>query len=151
MESGTNGRLSVEIWNKIESGIKKFAEEADKVVDQGRMKVDELQLERQLDAAAKKLGHLEFDAFRGRVTDAAARQAALDEMVSVEDQIAQLKAQREAAKAQAPAEPAGSPTAASAAAEPAPETPFADSAPETPFADSPAAETPSAENEKLEG
>jgi len=68
------------------------------------MKVDELQLERQLDSVAKRLGYLEYDALRGRISDASARQAALDEMTALEDQLIQLKAQKEAAKAQAEAE-----------------------------------------------
>ncbi len=95
------------IMDRLSEGAEKVAKQAEKALEQGKTKVEELQFERQMDGLAKKLGYLELDAFRSREVDAAARQAYLDELVALEDQIAALES---------PAAPAAAPADASAAA-----------------------------------
>lgn len=101
------------ILDRLTEGAEKVAKQAEKALEQGKTKVEELQLERQMDGVAKKLGFLEFDAFRGREVDAAVRQSYLDELAGLEEQLAQAK---EAATA--PSEGGG------AAAAPAPTPPM---------------------------
>ncbi len=79
------------ILDKLTEGAQKVAEQAEKALEQGKTKVEELQLERQMDGVAKKLGYLEFDASRGREVDAAVRQSYLDELAGLEEQVAQSK------------------------------------------------------------
>jgi hypothetical protein len=99
--------------DKLGKGFKRVGEEAKVALDKGKLKVEEMQLEMQLDGLAKKLGHLTFDAHRGREVDDALRVKYLEDMVKAEDQIATLKAEAAAkAAAQAPQDgstpPAGS-------------------------------------------
>ncbi|MHB1343340.1 MAG: hypothetical protein ACYCX3_03155 [Thermoleophilia bacterium] len=79
------------ILDKLTEGAQKVAEQAEKALEQGKTKVEELQLERQMDGVAKKLGYLEFDAYRGRPVDAAVRRSYLDELAGLEEQVAQTK------------------------------------------------------------
>lgn len=79
------------ILDRLTEGAQKVAEQAEKALEQGKTKVEELQLERQMDGVAKKLGYLEFDASRGREVDAAVRQSYLDELAGLEEQVAQAK------------------------------------------------------------
>jgi hypothetical protein len=88
--------------DKLHKGFKRVGEEAKVALDKGKLKVEEMQLEMQLDGLAKKLGHLAFDAHRGRQVDDALRLKYLADMSEVEDQIAKLKAEA-AAKAEAEA------------------------------------------------
>lgn len=113
---------------KLTEGAEKVAKGAEKAFDQVKTKIEELQLERQMDGLARKLGYIEYDGFKGRSVDAAVRQSYLDEMSGLEDQIAQLKVEAEAAEAAAEAA-AAEPTAAEPAAEAAPETEAAPSSP----------------------
>lgn len=91
------------ILDRLSEGAEKVAKQAEKALEQGKTKVEELQLERQMDGVAKKLGYLEFDASRGRDVDAAVRQSYLDELAGLEEQVAQAK---EAASEEGDAEPA---------------------------------------------
>jgi hypothetical protein len=75
--------------DRLTEGAEKVAKQAEKALEQGKTKVEELQLERQMDGVAKKLGYLEFDASRGRAADPAVRQSYLDELAALEVQIAQ--------------------------------------------------------------
>lgn len=112
-------------FDKLTEGAEKVAKQAERALEQGKTKVEELQLERQMDGVARKLGYLEYDAFRGRVVDAAVRQSYLDELGALEVQIAQSK--------EAPAAPAAGDAAA------APAAPMASAAPAaTPPMDPPA-------------
>jgi hypothetical protein len=86
----------------LHNGFKRVGKEAKVALDKGKLKVEEMQLEMQLDGLAKKLGHLAFDAHRGRQVDDALRVKYLDDMTKVEEQIAKLKAEA-AAKAEAEA------------------------------------------------
>ena len=86
----------------LHKGFRRFGEEAKVALDKGKQKVEEMQLEMQLDGLAKKLGHLTFDAHRGRQVDDVLRVKYLEDMTKVEDQIAKLKADA-AAKAEADA------------------------------------------------
>jgi hypothetical protein len=84
----------------LRKGFARASEEAKEALDKGKMKVGEMQLEMKLDGLAKKLGHLVFDAHRGRQVDEALRAKYLEDMAQLEDQIAQIKAEA-AAKAEA--------------------------------------------------
>ncbi len=88
--------------DKLGKGFKRVGEEAKVALDKGKLKVEEMQLEMQLDGLAKKLGHLAFDVHRGRQVDDALRVKYLTDMSQLEDQIAKLKADA-AAKAEAEA------------------------------------------------
>lgn len=114
--------------DRLSEGAEKVAKQAEKAIEQGKTKVEELQLERQMDGLAKKIGFMEFDASRGRYVDSAIRQSYLDEMLGLEEQIAQAKAPADGPE-QAPTgpehattEPAFSSTPA-ASSEPAPSVP----------------------------
>ena len=100
--------------DKITEGAEKVAKQAEKALEQGKTKVEELQLERQMDGLAKKLGYLEYDGFRGREVDAAVRQSYLDEMVGLEEQIEQIGAE---SKNDAEAAPEAAPEPEAAPAE----------------------------------
>ncbi len=82
--------------DRLSEGAEKVAKQAEKALEQGKTKVEELQLERQMDGLAKKIGYMEYDGLRGREVDSAVRQSYLDEMVGLEEQIARSKAPAEA-------------------------------------------------------
>jgi hypothetical protein len=67
--------------------------EAWKAFDKGKAKAAELQLEMRMDAAAKRLGYLVLDEYRGRLTDAQARQRMLDDLARLDDEMAKLRAE----------------------------------------------------------
>ncbi|MHB9148979.1 MAG: hypothetical protein ACYC33_02660 [Thermoleophilia bacterium] len=102
--------------DRLSEGAEKVAKQAEKALEQGKTKVEELQLERQMDGLAKKIGYMEFDAFRGRTVDSAIRQSYLDEMIGLEEQIAQAKT-----PAGGPEQAATEPTFSTAPAEPSSE------------------------------
>jgi hypothetical protein len=104
------------LLDKLSAGAERAAKEAEKAFDKGKAKVGELQVEMQLDSAAKKLGYLVFDFYRGREVDQSKRQSLLDEMSRLEDQLMQARAEA-AAKAKAGSQPSGA-----AGATPTPET-----------------------------
>lgn len=56
-------------------------------------KVTELQLERRMDAAAKKLGYVVFDEHRGRPTHDETREHLLDHLAAVEEKMGKLRAE----------------------------------------------------------
>jgi hypothetical protein len=111
------------LLDKLSAGAERAAKEAEKAFDKGKAKVGELQVEMQLDSAAKKLGYIVFDFYRGREVDQNKRQNLLDEMSRLEDQLMQARAEA-AAKAKSGAQPTGA-----AGAAPTPETSPADVAP----------------------
>jgi hypothetical protein len=92
------------LLDKLSAGAERAAKEAEKAFDKGKAKVGELQVEMQLDSAAKKLGYLVFDFYRGREVDQSKRQSLLDEMSRLEDQLMQARAEA-AAKAAGGAQP----------------------------------------------
>jgi hypothetical protein len=111
----------------LTEGAAKVAKGAEKAFDQVKAKIEELQLERQMDGLARKLGYIEYDGFKGRSVDAAVRQSYLDEMAGLEDQITQLKMAAQAAAAAEPApEPTPEPATEPGASEPAAEPPSAE-------------------------
>ena len=93
------------LLDKVNAGAERAATEAGKAFDKGRGKSAELQLERRMDGAAKKLGYLVFDEHRGRPTDDKARQQLLDDLAGLEEQMAKVRAET-AAKVAARAEKA---------------------------------------------
>ena len=74
------------LLEQLSEGVEKVAKEVEKVFDQGKDKVDQLQLERQMDTAARKLGYLEFDRSRGRAADDAVRDGLLADLARMEEQ-----------------------------------------------------------------
>lgn len=77
--------------DRLTGGAEKVAKEAEKVFEQGKTKVEELQLERQMDVAARKLGYLALDEHRGRGADPARRAELLEEIAGLEDQLNQMR------------------------------------------------------------
>lgn len=75
------------IMDQLREGVDTVAREAQKAIEQGKGKVEELQLERQMDAAARKLGYLELDRSRGRAADETVRQDLLQQLATLEDQL----------------------------------------------------------------
>ena len=89
--------------DKVGDGLEQAAREVEKVLDKGKSKVGEIQVEMQMDGLAKKLGYLVFDFYRGRTVDQAVRQKVLDDLSRLEDQLLKTRAEA-AAKAQADAQ-----------------------------------------------
>ena len=94
------------LMEKVTAGAERAVKETEKVIDKGKAKIGELQVEMQMDSQAKKLGYIVFDFYRGREVDQAQRQKYLDEMARLEDQLAQARAEA-AAREQAAAAAAG--------------------------------------------
>ena len=46
--------------DRLSEGAEKVAKQAEKALEQGKTKVEELQLERQMDGLAKKIGYMEY-------------------------------------------------------------------------------------------
>lgn len=82
----------------LSSGLRRFGDEAEKVLDKGKSKVGELQTELQMDSLAKKLGYLTYDAHRGRKVDEPARVKLLMDLTQLEDALKKAKSEA-AAKA----------------------------------------------------
>ena len=107
---------------KVTAGAERAVKEAEKVIDKGKAKVSELQVEMQMDSQAKKLGYLVFDFYRGREVDQAQRQKYLDELSRLEDQLTQARAEA-AAKKQAAEEEKARKQGTPAPGEPVPVAP----------------------------
>ncbi len=103
------------LLDKVNAGAERAAMEAWKAFDKGKAKASELQLEMRMDSAAKKLGYLVFDEHRGRVVDDRTRERLLDSLVSLDDEMAKLRAETAAKVAartgSAPSQPADVPPA----------------------------------------
>lgn len=87
------------IMDQLREGVDTVAREAQKAIEQGKGKVEELQLERQMDVAARKLGYLELDRSRGRAADESVRQDLLQQLATLEDQLAAAQNAKKAAEA----------------------------------------------------
>lgn len=97
------------LMDQLSEGVAKVASEAQKAIEQGKGKVEELQLERQMDVAARKLGYLELDRSRGRAADESVRQDLLQQLATLEDQlVAAQNAKKATAASPAPADAAAS-------------------------------------------
>lgn len=107
---------------KVTAGAERAVEEAEKVIDKGKAKVSELQVEMQMDGQAKRLGYLVFDFYRGREVDQAQRQKYLDELSRLEDQLIQAR-EEAAAKKQAAEEEKARKKGAADPGEPVPVAP----------------------------
>ena len=79
--------------DKVNAGAERTAMEAEKAFDKGKAKAAELQLERHMDEAAKKLGYLDLDEHRGRPTDDKVRKQLLDDLAGLEEDMAKLRAE----------------------------------------------------------
>ncbi len=82
----------MDLKDKLVTGLERAAEEAEKALGKGKTKLTELQIELEMDSLAKKLGYLVFDFYRGRTVDQALRQKLLDDLSSLEERLAGLKA-----------------------------------------------------------
>ena len=96
--------------------VDKIITGAEKALDKGKAKVGELQIEMKMDGLAKKVGYLILDEHRERSVDQDEKQRLLSELVGLEDQLIQARAEA-AEKAQA------TPPAADESEPEAPETP----------------------------
>jgi hypothetical protein len=86
----------VDILERLTEGAEKVAREAEKVFEQSRRKVEGFQTERQMDATARRLGYLEYETHRGRLSDPAKREELLAELGRLEEE----QKAREEARAQ---------------------------------------------------
>jgi hypothetical protein len=84
----------------VTAGLRRFGEEAEKVLDKGKTKVGELQSELQMDGLAKKLGYIAYDEHRGRKIDEATKVKLFMDMAHLEEAMEKAKAEA-AAKAAA--------------------------------------------------
>lgn len=117
------------LMDQLTEGVAVVAREAQKVIEQGKVKVEELQVERRMDVAARKLGYLELDRSRGRAADDSAREDLLQQLAALEDELAAARNANTEAQATAPAPDAATPDA------PAPDA-------DAPDADAPDADVP---------
>ena len=84
-------------WREtLAAGLHKASEEAEKVLDKGKAKFEELQTEMHMDGLAKKLGYLTYDAHRGRKVDETTRVRLLMDLTRLEDSLEKARAQAEA-------------------------------------------------------
>ncbi len=79
--------------DKLSAGLHRAGSETQKAFEKGKSKVEELQIEMQMDGLAKKLGYLTYDAHKGRKVDEAARDKLLAELVRLEDELEKKKAE----------------------------------------------------------
>lgn len=93
------------LMDQLSEGVATVAREAQKVIEQGKGKVEELQLERQMDVAARKLGYLELDRSRGRAADESVRQDLLQQLATLEDQLVAAQNAKKVTEATEPAPP----------------------------------------------
>ncbi len=107
------------ITDDLSEGVATIAREVQKAIEQGKGKVEELQLERRMDGVARKLGYLELDRSRGRAVDETVRQDLLQQLATLEDQLVAAQNAKKAAEEQAtaPAAAAAPPDAASTEAD----------------------------------
>ena len=82
--------------DSISAGLRRFGDEAERVLDKGKTKVEQLQTEIQMDSLAKKLGYLTYDAHRGRKFDEATRVKLLMDLAHLEETLEKAKADAEA-------------------------------------------------------
>jgi hypothetical protein len=91
-------------WREtLAAGLHKASEEAEKALDKGKAKFEELQTEMRMDSLAKKLGYLTYDAHRGRKVNETTRVRLLVDLTRLEDS---LEEAREEALAKAAVEKA---------------------------------------------
>ena len=84
-------------WREtLAAGLHKASEEAEKVLDKGKAKFEELQTEMHMDSLAKKLGYLTYDAHRGRKVDETTRVRLLMDLTRLEDSLEKARAEAEA-------------------------------------------------------
>jgi len=109
----------VGLTDDLSEGVATIAREVQKAIEQGKGKVEELQLERRMDAAARKLGYLELDRSRGRAVDETVRQDLLQQLATLEDQLVAVQNAKKTAEEQAtaPTTATAPPDAASAEAD----------------------------------
>jgi hypothetical protein len=86
--------------DNLRTGAAVAAQQASKALDKGTTKANELQVQMKMDGAAKKLGYLEYDHYRGRDADQGLRQGLLDELSRLEGELNRIR-QEAAAKAAA--------------------------------------------------
>jgi hypothetical protein len=79
--------------DSISAGLRRFGEEAEKALDKGKTKVEQLQTEMQMDGLARKLGYLTYDEHRGRKVDEAARAKLLMDLAHLEEVLEKAKAE----------------------------------------------------------
>ena len=79
--------------DKVNTLTNRAATEAGKALDKGKGKTTELQLKRRKDGVAEKLGYLVLEEYRSQSSDDQARQELLDELIGLEEQIAEVRAQ----------------------------------------------------------
>lgn len=108
------------LMDQFNEGVATVAREAQKVIEQGKGKVEELQIERQMDGAARKLGYFELDRSRGRAAEESVRQNLLQQLATLEDQLVAAQNAKKAAETTtaAPADAAAPDTTVSSAAAP---------------------------------
>lgn len=80
--------------DKLNRTADKVAKQTGKAVEQGRGKLEEVQVERQMDAAARKVGYMAYDSFQGREVDAQEREQLLAEIASLEEQLEEARRQK---------------------------------------------------------
>lgn len=80
--------------DKLNQTADKVVKQTGRAVEQGRGKLEEVQVERQMDAAARKVGYMAYDSFQGREVDAQKRQELLDEIASLEEQLEEARRQK---------------------------------------------------------
>ena len=79
--------------DRMNTVTSRAATEAGKALDKGKGKTAELQLKRRMDGVAEKLGYLVLEEYRSKSSDDQARQELLDELIGLEEQIAEVRAQ----------------------------------------------------------
>jgi hypothetical protein len=83
----------VSILDDISETADEMVRQAGKALDQVKSRVEALQTKAQMDVAARKLGYLEFERYRGRGLDEVAHRRVLDEMEALDNQLIQLRAE----------------------------------------------------------
>lgn len=86
--------------DSVKSGLQRFGEEAEKAIDKGKTKAEELRIEMKMDGLAKKVGYLTFDDYRGRKVEEATRVKLLAQLLELEENLEKVKTEA-AAKAAA--------------------------------------------------
>lgn len=75
------------LTDKLSDGLETIAQQAQKALEQGKVRVEQLQVERRMDTVARRLGYMEFDAHRGRSVDQKAKDELLEELVELEEEL----------------------------------------------------------------
>jgi hypothetical protein len=109
------------LTDRLSDGLETIAQQAQKALEQGRVRVEQLQVERQMDAVARRLGYLEFDAAQGRTVDEEAKGRLLRELAELEQELhssmqpASAEAAGTAPSEETPASEGGAPPTAATA------------------------------------